>query len=921
MAKELLVSVAIGATLKAGFTAVFGRAENSAKTLGTEIKTVTKQHEALGRSMRAQQSLNPSRDLSKQARAYAGMAIEISKATKAQEGLNKAIAGQKAAAANRQRLRSEMVETAGHAAVIAAPIVGAVKKYMEQESASADLKVSMMKKDGSFGQFNAIDKLNAQLGQMLPGNKADFTRMSLGLKSQGVSDKTILNGGGLATAQLNVVMGNDIADGSFFAKLMEAHGIKEHELLKAADLTQRAKFAAGLDKEDMYQAMAYYAPKANTLGLTGLKNQKQIFAVEGLAANKGLEGSSFGTNFSMMLSQLSKGPQMIAMASKGMKAEVRNMMESSGAQFEFFNKDGTMKSLRDITGEMETGFNKIKAKFGDRGVMDVADAIFGQEGGRVAQIMGQAGLSGFDAFVGKMDQQASLQDRIKVKTDTLSSSLEQLGGVAENAAGQLGSIFAPDIRAFADSAQGLIDNWIVPFMTQHKGLIKSVVGLMAGLFTLKLAILGVSYAGSMMAMPFRSMLVGVNKFKALKSIWALMRIGEVSRGVAVFRMLGLSAGNAAKAAGLVGHAASPLTGVFTRIAAGAGAMGKAQIALALLRQGLMAVGRAFLMTPIGLVVAAIAVAALLIYKYWKQIKAFFGGLWDGIKQGMAPLAPMFAAFGTALSSVWQHVQPFVQPIINWFRDFFSVSQVAEGGARSFGQAIGMWIGQTISAVVGWVVGKINEMKAAFSGGLTGILTLIINWSPLGAFYSAFAGVMGWLGITLPSSFTGFGRMIINGLVNGIKSGASSVVNTIVSLGKSAITAGKAVLGIHSPSRVFRSIGGYVTEGLQIGLSGGASKPLAAIGNIASGLQQRFKNRSGTLSAQLNEQMQANSAEFARGRVGQPSNSQGVTINYNPTIQLTGNADVSAIQQALKLSQREFEEMYRRMVHGQELRSY
>ena len=89
---------------------------------------------------------------------------------------------------------------------------------------------------------------------------------------------------------------------------MEAHGIKESELLRSADLTQRAYFAAGLSKEDMYQAMSYYAPKVNTLGLTGLENQKQIYAVEGLAANKGLEGSSFGTNFNMMLSQLSKGP-------------------------------------------------------------------------------------------------------------------------------------------------------------------------------------------------------------------------------------------------------------------------------------------------------------------------------------------------------------------------------------------------------------------------------------------------------------------------------------------------------------------------------------------------------------------------------------------------------------------------------------
>ena len=319
---------------------------------------------------------------------------------------------------------------------------------MEQEDASANLKISMMRRDGSFGRFNEIDRLTTEWGSALPGNKTDFTNMALGLKSQGISDETIINGGGLATARLNTVMGIPIADGSFFAKNMEAHGIKESELLRSADLTQRAYFAAGLSKEDMYQAMSYYAPKVNTLGLTGLENQKQIYAVEGLAANKGLEGSSFGTNFNMMLSQLSKGPAMMEMAAKGMKTEVRDMVEKSGAHFDFFNKDGSMKSLREITGTLESEFGKVRARFGDKGVMDVADALFGQEGGRVASILGQAGLGGFDAMIAKMDQQASLEDRIKVKTGTLSGAIEALGGMAENAAAKFGEVFAPDLKRF-----------------------------------------------------------------------------------------------------------------------------------------------------------------------------------------------------------------------------------------------------------------------------------------------------------------------------------------------------------------------------------------------------------------------------------------------------------------------------------------
>ena len=900
MSKELLIGVGIGATLKAGFDAAFGKAEKTVVALGNEIKTATKVNEAFGKSIRAQSQLHKTLDLSKQSRQYAEMAVQIKKANIAQDGLNKAIIAQKSAQQHRQQLRSEMTETAGHAAVVAAPVFASVKKFMEQESASADLKISMMQKDGGFGQYEKLDKLAMQWGAALPGDKKDFTEMIRGLKSQGVSDNTIANGGGLATAQLNTVMGIPIADGTFFAKNMEAHGIKEADLLKSADLTQRAYFAAGLSKDDMFQAMSYYAPKANTLGLTGLENQKQIYAVEGLAANKGLEGSSFGTNFSMMLSQLSRGPKLIEEASKGMKSEVKNMMTASGAKFEFFNKDGTMKSLRDITGTLESEFGKVRAKFGDQGVMDVADAIFGQEGGRVASILGQGGLTSFDAMIAKMDNQASMQDRITVKTSTLTSTVEQLGGVVENTAAQFGEVFAPDIQAFAQSAQALTEGWIVPFIANNKGLIKTVFGLMLGFFGLKMAALAFAYSASMVAMPFRAMWTGYKKLQAIQSIWGLLKLGEVSRGVAVFRMMGLSAAHAAKASHLVG------------------------VGLSGMQQGFLTVGRAMMTTPFGLVIGAIALGGLLIYKYWNPIKAFFGGLWDGLKAGMAPIAPLFDKLANAFAGIWAKVSPFVQPIINWFKDFFSVTQVGEGGARSFGQAVGQFIGGAVGAVVGFVANRINEMKAAFSGGLTGILGLIINWSPLGAFYSAFAGVMSWVGVTLPATFTGFGSMIVQGLANGIRSGASSVYNAIAEMGSSAIAKAKGIFGIHSPSRVFMGIGGFVTDGLDIGLTRGAPRPLATIGSLASNLQQRFKSRAGELRSNLSARMQANSAELAAARAQQQSAQAaqygGHTIHYSPQIYAPGG-DPNVINGLLKLSQREFEAMFERLMADKARRAY
>lgn len=130
-----------------------------------------------------------------------------------------------------------------------------------------------------------------------------------------------------------------------------------------------------------------------------------------------------------------------------------------------------------------------------------------------------------------------------------------------------------------------------------------------------------------------------------------------------------------------------------------------------------------------------------------------------------------------------------------------------------------------------------EIKAGFSGGIAGILTVLANFSPIGLVYQAFAGVLNYLGIDMPARFTEFGGMIINGLVNGLSAGLGLVKDTISSLGESTIGWFKEKLGIHSPSRVFAELGGFTTEGLALGLDAGAKAPLDAVARMGDQLTQ------------------------------------------------------------------------------------
>lgn len=479
-----------------------------------------------------------------------------------------------------QARASSLKSAAGTAAIGGAGTVGAlampVKAFADSEAASNNLKISMMQADGSYGRHDELNALAIKMGKELPGGKANFVNMFRGMKAQGLSDNTILKGGGYATANLNIVIENELEDGSFFAKMMEAHGINpdsERDLTKSADMTQRAYFAAGLTKDDMYQAMSYYAPKVNTLGLTGTENQKQIYVVEGLAAMKGLEGSSFGTNFAMLLSQLSRGPKMIEMASKGMKAEVKNMLDSSGATFEFFKKDGTIKSLREITQELETGFNKIRTKFGDQGVMDVSDALFGQEGGRVAAIMGQAGIQGFDGFEAKMDAQASLDQRIEEKLKTLVSHWDAASGAFTNFMIAMGASVESELKAILTWMTNVNDK-LYMWSAANPKLAASIMKVIA-----IVAIALVTFAAI------------ATVIAAVLGPFALLRLSLVH-----------------------------LAPVFAQIVP----------LLGLLKMAFIVLGKAVLANPIILVITAIIAVLYLLWTNWDTVKAWLIASWNSL---------------------------------------------------------------------------------------------------------------------------------------------------------------------------------------------------------------------------------------------------------------------------------------------------
>ena len=121
-----------------------------------------------------------------------------------------------------------------------------------------------------------------------------------------------------------------------------------------------------------------------------------------------------------------------------------------------------------------------------------------------------------------------------------------------------------------------------------------------------------------------------------------------------------------------------------------------------------------------------------------------------------------------------------------------------------------------------------------------------DWSTISSMFTNLAKVFPQLKILnfisgLGGLFAIGGKDVMAGLANGIGEGASAVWNAIVAIATSLIEKFKAVLGIHSPSKIFFAIGGFIIAGLIGGIMNGEGSVKEALAGIGNAFINFFKN--------------------------------------------------------------------------------
>lgn len=211
---------------------------------------------------------------------------------------------------------------------------------------------------------------------------------------------------------------------------------------------------------------------------------------------------------------------------------------------------------------------------------------------------------------------------------------------------------------------------------------------------------------------------------------------------------------------------------------------------------------------------------------WDVVVQYFTMIWENIKAVFSFVADFFknafALAWLAVKTVWDVVTGYFSAIWNTIKGIFSVVKDVLHGDFS-----GAWeaIKGIVSQWTGYFSGVWNSIKTLFSG-VAGFFKNIFSsawnmiksvFSNVGSFFSGVIQTIKNAFTSLPSQMKSIGKNIIDGLINGIKSKVSGVVNAVKDIGSKITGKVKSILGIASPSRVMKAYGAYTSEGLAIGI--------------------------------------------------------------------------------------------------------
>ena len=580
---------------------------------------------------------------------------------------------------------------------------------------------------------------------------------------------------------LAAASGEDLATTSdIVTDALTAFGLSAEDSGHFADILAAASSNANTNVSMMGETFKYCAPIAGALGFSAEDTAEAI----GLMANAGIKSSQAGTALRTVMNNLA--------------GEVK----LSGAAFgevtiATTNTDGSMRGLSEILADCRAAFSQMT----ESEKANAAETLVGKNamsGFLALMNAGEADITKLSNAIANCDgtaegMAATMQDNLAGQLTILKSQLEEL-------AISFGELLMPAIRSIVGWVQKFVD-WLNGMDEGTKKVIMTVALLAAALGPV-LIVIGkvVSAVGTILAIVPKL----AAAFNAVKTAFSA-----------------LSAVMAANPIGLVIAAVAALVAAFVYLWNNCEEFREFWINLwENIKEAAVAVWNA-LKTFFASAWEAISSTAQTV---WNGIKTFFSGLWDGIKNIFQTVVDairtilttyfeiyrtvittvlnaikvvfttvwnaiktvvttVVTAIQTFLTTAWNTIKTVITTVLNAIKTVFStvwnaiksVVTTVVNGIKATITTVWNGIKSTVTSVVNSIKSTVGTVFNNIWGSIKGTMGNIV-----GTITSGFNSAISFI-TSLPSKALQWGKDIIMGIVNGIKSCISAVGDAVKSV--------------------------------------------------------------------------------------------------------------------------------------------
>lgn len=225
----------------------------------------------------------------------------------------------------------------------------------------------------------------------------------------------------------------------------------------------------------------------------------------------------------------------------------------------------------------------------------------------------------------------------------------------------------------------------------------------------------------------------------------------------------------------------------------------------------------------------------------------------------AAITEVIAFVITGFAQLYEDISGFVTGVVNFFT--VTVPQAIQSLITWFAQLpgnIAAFLSTVIANVAAWAANMVSNAARAGSQFVTNVVNFLASLPGrvLGFLNSVITNVLNFVSqmgqqaanaatqfanslinglASIPGRVASIGSNIIQGMVNGVTGAAGKLIDAVEGAVGDAIEGAKNLLGIHSPSRVFRKIGQYTMQGAALGVDDDADLLLQSTDNAMRGM--------------------------------------------------------------------------------------